>query len=173
MFHSRELRYLLWALTHYIHRLPWLICSDYDQTNLFVNERVWAGCWGCNGLKINWSLRSIRSKYFILFHFISVQSSLLSLFTFIPYLLQFHFNFISILFQCHFNFLSIFFLLYLTNYFSLLYFTLFYLILFYLPYHNFMPSQLQYLTPTTTLRKCKHANLDNWVQQILWIFSIL
>ena len=53
MFHSQELEYLLWALIHYIHRLPCLIYSDYHQKNLFVKDRVWVRCWGCNGLMIN------------------------------------------------------------------------------------------------------------------------
>ena len=134
MFHSQPLSYLYWPSTHYIHRLPCLTYSDYHQTNLFLNERAVVGCRGSNGFKINWSLRTIQLIFFFIsFLFIS---SLFSLFTFIPYLLQFHF----ISFQCHFNFLSILFylfifLLYFTNYFfctllfySFLYFTVFYLI---------------------------------------------
>ena len=136
MFHSQGLRYLLWTLIQYIHRLPCLICSDYHQKNLFVKDRVWAGCWGYSGLKINWSLRSIQFKYFILFDFISVHliSSIYLLLFHITISFQFRFNFISISFQFHFNFISIFFQFsFIFSFIFLLYFILFNFVLFILP----------------------------------------
>ena len=126
MFHSQGLRYLLWALTHYIHRLPCLTYSDYHQTNLFVNERALVGCRGCYGLKINWSLRSIQLKYFILFHFISVHLISLQFIyfysIFIRISFQIHFNVISIFFQFYFIYLFFCFILLIT--FSVLYFSI-------------------------------------------------
>ena len=83
-----------------------------SSKNLFVKERVFLGCWGCNGLKINWNLRSIQLKYFILFHFISVHLISLQFIyfysIFITILFQFHFNFISMPFQFCFNFILFF-----------------------------------------------------------------